>query len=183
MGPGLRRARRQQPHSADPRGCARPARARARMCPCRVSERFIRRSRGLMDVDSFGQLPGAPGQQRPHAGGADRGSANKRVLLTNAQAPGHAARLGARQPAQRRTDHLFLRCPEQHRRTLEPKPEWPVGARLSSGPRLAGGPVIARRTIGPTACLSLSHKRCAFGLVGPRFEIMVRAAELRLSAA
>ena len=43
---------------------------------------------GLMDMDGFGQLPGAPGQQRPHSGGADHGSANKRVSLTNAQAPG-----------------------------------------------------------------------------------------------
>jgi hypothetical protein len=71
---------------------------------------------GLNDVDGFGQLPGAPGQQRPHSDGADHGWANKRVSLTNAQGPGQAARLGPRQPGQRRTDHLFLRCPEQHRR-------------------------------------------------------------------
>jgi transposase len=32
--------------------------------------------------------------------------------------------------------------------------------------------------IGPTACLSLSHKRRAFGRVGPVFEIMACAAEL-----
>jgi hypothetical protein len=76
---------------------------------------------GLKDVDGFGQLPGAPGQQRLHSSGPDHGSANKRVSLTNAQAPGHAARLGTRQPGQRRTDHLFSRCPEQHRRTLEPR--------------------------------------------------------------
>jgi hypothetical protein len=74
-------------------------------------------------MDGFGQLPGAPEQQRPHSGSADRGSANKRVSLTSAQAPGHAARLGARQADQRRTDHLFMRCPEQHRRRLEPAPE------------------------------------------------------------
>ena len=43
--------------------------------------------------------PGAPGQQRPHSGGPDHGPANKRVSLTNAQAPGHAARLGADSPA------------------------------------------------------------------------------------
>jgi hypothetical protein len=42
---------------------------------------------GLKDVDGFGQLPGAPGQQRSHSGGADHGSANKRVSLTNARAP------------------------------------------------------------------------------------------------
>ena len=47
---------------------------------------------GLMDVDGFGQLPRAPGQQRPRAGGADHGSANKRVSLTNAQAPGNGLR-------------------------------------------------------------------------------------------
>ena len=40
--------------------------------------------------------------------------------LTSAQAPGHAARLGARQAGQRRTDHLFLCCTEQYRRRLEP---------------------------------------------------------------
>ena len=74
----------------------------------------------------------APGQQRSHSGGADHGSANKRVSLTNAQAPGHAARLGARQPGRLRTDHLFLRCPEQHRRTLELAPERRPGARLAA---------------------------------------------------
>ena len=42
---------------------------------------------GLKDLDGFGQLPGAPGQQRSHSGGADHGSANKRVSLTNARAP------------------------------------------------------------------------------------------------
>jgi hypothetical protein len=54
---------------------------------------------GLMDVDGLGQLPGAPGQQRPHSGGACHGSANKRVSLTNTQAPGHAARLEQDSPA------------------------------------------------------------------------------------
>jgi hypothetical protein len=94
---------------------------------------------GLNDVDGFGQLPGAPGQQRPHSDGADHGWANKRVSLTNAQAPGHAARLGSRQPGQRRTDHLFLRCPKQDRRTLEPAPE----RRISRDGR--GPAVVAER--------------------------------------
>jgi hypothetical protein len=126
---------------------------------------------GLMEVDGFGQLPGAPWQQRPHSGGADNGSANKRAPLTNAQAPGHAARLGARQPGQHRTDHLFLRCPEQHRRALEPTPERRVGAWLSQRPRLAGGPVIARRTIDLTACLcsaalGMNVRSCRIGRLG-----------------
>jgi hypothetical protein len=54
---------------------------------------------GLKDMDGFGQLPGAPEQQRPHSGSADHGSANKRVSLTSAQAPGHAARWEQNRPA------------------------------------------------------------------------------------
>jgi hypothetical protein len=45
---------------------------------------------GLMDVDGFGQLPGAPGQQRPHSGGADYGSPS---------APGCTTRLTTASPS------------------------------------------------------------------------------------
>jgi hypothetical protein len=54
------------------------------------------------------------------------------------------------------TDQLFgidLAVFELGRQAAQIEPYRRLGARLSSGPRAAGGPVIAQRTIGPTACL------------------------------
>lgn len=93
---------------------------------------------GLKDVDGFGQLPGAPGQQRPHSGGADHGSANKRVSLTSAKPPD--MRLAWEQDSPASAVPIICSCVALNNIAARSnrRQNGGVGARLPSGPRLAG---------------------------------------------